>query len=314
MPASSQGSADGPRSAAEAQAYEHTAVWLRAYRLIRVCLHILCGCFYVGALFPFMTQARRFRAIQKWSRSLLHILAVRYTLDGVLPSSSPTLIVSNHVSWLDIWIINAIVPVRFVAKSDIRRWPVLGFLVKHSGTIFIRRDKRRDTAHTNRAIVQALTNGNYVAIFAEGATTDGTQLKPYHASLLQPAVGAGAKVVVLAIRYVREDGALDLDAAYTDERSLWQSAQLILRHRTVSAEVVIAEVLEVSNKTRRQIAREAELATARALGFAPARRGPGTPGDLRAEAQRADLPKHNRYPSPLHSAPTAAPTLTSDRR
>jgi 1-acyl-sn-glycerol-3-phosphate acyltransferase len=119
---------------------------VRVYRLLRLCLHLIQGCLYVGVVFPFLTSKRRFRAIRAWSRKLLRILHVRYTLHGHLPTLTPILIVSNHVSWLDIWVIDAVVAVRFVAKSDIRRWPVIGFLVKGVGTIFIERDKRRDTA------------------------------------------------------------------------------------------------------------------------------------------------------------------------
>jgi 1-acyl-sn-glycerol-3-phosphate acyltransferase len=213
---------------------EHTSRLVQACRLARLCLHMVSGCLQVGIVFPFLPSRWRFLFIRRWSRQLLRILRVHYATRGELPAGSPTLIVSNHVSWLDIWIINSVVGVRFVAKSDIRRWPVIGFLVKGAGTIFIERDKRHDTARTNRYIVRALTRGEYVAIFPEGICTDGREVRPYHASLFQPAVGAGAKVAVLALRYVREDGELNDDASYAGERSLLQSTRLILRQRTAA--------------------------------------------------------------------------------
>jgi len=145
-----------------------TSAPARVYRLVRLCVHLIHGCFYVGVLFPFLNSRLRFRAIRLWSKKLLRILHVRYTVRGHLPAGTPTLIVSNHVSWLDIWVINSVIGVRFVAKSDIRRWPIVGFLVKGAGTIFIERDKRHDTARTNRSIVRALTHAEYVAIFPEG--------------------------------------------------------------------------------------------------------------------------------------------------
>jgi len=274
-----------------------TPVLGRAYRLVRLCLHLLHGCLYVGVVFPFLTSRRRFRAIRRWSRKLLRILHVRYSVHGHLPAGTPTLIVSNHVSWLDIWVIDALIGVRFVAKSDIRRWPVIGFLVKGAGTIFIERDKRHDTARTNRSIVQALTHGEYVAIFPEGICTDGRELKPYHASLFQPAVGAGAKVAVMALRYIHHDGELNADATYAGDRSLIESTRLILRQRTLHAEVIFAGEINVSGKTRRDIAVEAEVATARALALPPPRRKPGTAGGLPAAEPITRAPTDNRYPS-----------------
>jgi 1-acyl-sn-glycerol-3-phosphate acyltransferase len=269
----------------------------RAYRLVRLCLHLVHGCLYVGVVFPFLTSKRRFRAIRRWSRKLLRILHVRYTVHGHLPAGTPTMIVSNHVSWLDIWVINSVVAVRFVAKSDIRRWPVIGFLVKGAGTIFIEREKRHDTARTNRSIVHALTHGEYVAIFPEGICTDGSELKPYHASLFQPAVGAGAKVAVVALRYVHRNGELNADATYAGDRSLVESTRLILRQRALHAEVIVAGEVSVSGKTRRDIAVEAEMVTARALALPTPRRKPGKGGGPAGAQPIVDGPTDSLYPN-----------------
>jgi 1-acyl-sn-glycerol-3-phosphate acyltransferase len=291
-----------------------TPVMVRAYRLLRLCLHLFSGCLYVGVVFPFLTSKRRFHLIRRWSRKLLRILHVRYAVRGQLPVGSPTLIVSNHVSWLDIWVINSVVAVRFVAKSGIRRWPVIGFLVKGAGTIFVEREKRHGTARTNRSMVQALTRGEYVAIFPEGTCTDGSELKPYHASLFQPAVGAGAKVAVVALRYIHGNGQLNGDASYAGERSLVESTRLILRQPTLHAEVIFAGEVRVSGKTRRDIAVEAELATAQALALAPPRRKPGTRGGHPGAEPTADAPTDSRYPNQSHPAAAASPTLTNGRR
>jgi len=274
-----------------------TSAPARVYRLVRLCVHLIHGCFYVGVLFPFLNSRLRFRAIRLWSRKLLRILHVRYTVRGHLPAGTPTLIVSNHVSWLDIWVINSVIGVRFVAKSDIRRWPIVGFLVKGAGTIFIERDKRHDTARTNRSIVRALTHAEYVAIFPEGSCTDGTEVRPYHASLFQPAVGAGAKVAVMALRYVRNNGELNDDASYAGDRTLVESTRLILRHETIRAEVIFAGEITVSGKTRRDIAVEAEIATAQALSLPPPRRRSGTGAHRRAVAPTVDAPTSTPYPN-----------------
>lgn len=288
---------------------------IRLYRLLWLLLHVVYGCYCVGVLFPFFSWSRRVVAIRRWSRQLLRILHVRLRVSGSPPSGhGPTLIVSNHVSWLDIWVLDAVVPVRFVAKSDIRRWPVVGFLVSRAGTIFIERRRPQDTARTNRTIVQALTRGEYVAMFPEGATTDGTAVKPFHASLFQPALGAGARVVVVALRYVNLDGDIDLDASYAGERSLWESVWLILAHRSLRAELTFAATIDVSGKTRRDIARAAECATADALQLPRPGRRAGTAARPPGATPTTSAPINTRYRVRSHLAPAPGPTLTSGRR
>ena len=292
-----------------------TPRFIRILRLTRLLLHLVYGCFYVGVLFPFFSRRRRFRTIGRWARQLLSMLRLRIRVRGSLPAGEgPTMIVCNHVSWLDIWVVNAVVPVRFVAKSDIRRWPVIGFLVAGAGTIFIERQKKQDMVRTNRAIVQALTRGERVAMFPEGTTADGTEVRPFHASLFQPALGADARVVVTALRYVNRDGTPNLDAAYVGDRSLWDSVCLVLAHRTLDAELVFAATIEVRGKTRREIAREAESLTADALWLPRPDRRPGTAADPQAAAPTASSPTSTRYPAQSHPAREADPTLTSVRR
>jgi 1-acyl-sn-glycerol-3-phosphate acyltransferase len=294
---------------------QSTPSFVRLYRLTRLVLHLLYGCYCVGVLFPFFSWQRRVVAIRRWSRQLLSILHVRLTVAGSPPSGhAPTLIVSNHVSWLDIWVLDSVVPVRFVAKSDIRRWPLVGFLVSGAGTIFIERSRPQDTARTNRAIVEALTRGEYVAMFPEGATTDGTAVKAFHASLFQPALGAGARVVVVALRYVKPDGNVNLDASYVDGRSLLQSVRLILGHRRLHAELTFAVTIDVSGKTRRDIARAAESAISDALGLPRPGRRTGTAAGPQDGTPTAFFPTDTPYPARSRLVPAPDPALTNARR
>ena len=304
-----------PRPRKAARERSTTARLVRLYRLARVLLHLFYGCFYVGVLFPFFSSQRRFKSIKRWSRQILDMLHLKVVVHGTRPTGHvPTLIVSNHVSWLDIWVVNSVVPVRFVAKSDIRRWPVIGFLVSGAGTIFIERRKRHDTMRTNRTIVEALTSGEYVAVFPEGTTTDGTEIKPFHASLFQPALGAGARVAVAALRYVDHGGDLDLDASYAADRSLWTSVRLILARRHLRAELIFAAVVDVRGKTRRDIARETERAIADALGLRHPGRRTETARDLPDATPTASAPTDTLYPDRSHLARAPAPALTSARR
>jgi 1-acyl-sn-glycerol-3-phosphate acyltransferase len=248
----------------------------RAFRFLRLIWHFLKGCAISACVFPLVSREAQLRIIRRWSRGLLDILRIRLHVHGAPPLGMvPTLIVSNHVSWLDIWLIHSVNPVRFVAKSDIRRWPLVGWLVGRAGTIFIEREKRHDTARTNRVIIDTLTRGERVGIFPEGTTTDGSELKPFHASLFQPAVGAGARIVAVGLRYPGPGDRPNLDAAYTGERSLLESLRLILRHPTLPAELIFAGVVDVSGKTRREIARETEALIAGALRLPVPGRKPG---------------------------------------
>jgi 1-acyl-sn-glycerol-3-phosphate acyltransferase len=294
---------------------ESTPRFVRLYRVIRLLVHLIYGCYRVGVLFPFFSWNRRFAAIKRWSAQLLRILRLRLTVRGSLPSGhAPTLIVSNHVSWLDVWVLDSVVPVRFVAKSDIRRWPLIGFLVSRAGTIFIERSKPQDTARTNRTIVEALTRGERVAMFPEGATTDGTGVKPYHASLFQPALGAGARVVVVALRYLNADGSPNLDASYVGERSLWESLRLILAQRSLHAQLTFAATIDVSGKTRREIARAAECATADALQVPRPGRKPGTAAGPPGATLSTFSPTGTPCPGRSRCVPAPGPALTSGRR
>jgi 1-acyl-sn-glycerol-3-phosphate acyltransferase len=153
-----------------------------------------------------------------------------------------------------------------------------------------------------------------VAVFPEGTTTDGTELKPFHASLFQPALGAGARVVVMTLRYVRGDGSVDLDASYAGTRSLWESIGLILAQRRLRAEVTFAGTVDVHGKTRRDIARETEAIIAVALGLPRPGRRAGTVGDLPGAGPTASAPTDILYPVQSRPARGPDPTLTSVQR
>ncbi|HEY7758919.1 MAG TPA: lysophospholipid acyltransferase family protein [Burkholderiales bacterium] len=241
---------------------------VQAWRLLRLIAHLVRGLATEALVFPFVGSQRELAIIRRWSRGLLRVLNVKLHVSGTPPGGrAPTLLVTNHVSWLDIWVIHAVCPVRFVAKSDVRRWPVLGWLVARSGTIFIERTRRHDTGRTNRRIVEVLSRGERVGVFPEGTTTDGTHLRPFHASLFQPALGAGARIVNAAIRYPLPNGAPNPDVAYTGERSLLASLRLILAQPRLRAELIFCGVIEPVGKTRRDLARESHRLIAHALGL-----------------------------------------------
>lgn len=145
-------------------------------------------------------------------RLFLRLFHVRVTVIGE-PPRGPTLVLANHVSWLDIPVIGSLAPLSFVAKSEVAGWPVVGLLARLQRTEFVQRAKRHLTAQVNQAIAGRLAGGETIVLFAEGTTGDGNRVLPFRASLIGAARaaldGAGLDRVTLqplAVAYVRRNG------------------------------------------------------------------------------------------------------------
>ena len=152
-----------------------------------------------------------------------------------------------------------------MAKSEVRRWPLIGWLSARTGTLFIERGSRRHAARINLAIHDAFAQGDAVAVFPEGTTTRGDELLRFHASLLQPAVDEEALIVPVAIRYADEEGNLELAAAYVGETTLMQSLAQIVRVPRIHAEVRFLPAIESRGRTRRELAQLSHARIAAAL-------------------------------------------------
>jgi len=225
------------------------------FRATRVALHIAYG-LAMALPYPHFPASLRRRILQSWSAGLLDILNVRIDLaaDDALYSLRRGLIVTNHISWLDIYVLNAVVPMRFVAKSEVRGWPVIGWLCERAGTLFIERGKARAAARMNVQLAERLHNGECLAVFPEGTTTDGTQVAHFHASLLQPAIDAAAPVYPIAIRYQDEQGAHSTAAAYIDDLSFGASMWNILREPELHVRLIACSPLAPAGSDRRSLA------------------------------------------------------------
>ena len=240
-------------------------------------LHVLLGLATVVAVFPWITQVSRNRINQQWSRILIAIAGARVmasglTLtaavrrDGVETTSGGRLVLANHISWLDIIAINAVLPSRFIAKAEIREWPVLGVLVSRSGTLYIERGRRHAVAAMNQTVREHLQSGETIVVFAEGTTTDGSGLLPFHSNLIAPAIDVGAAIWPLAIRYT-ERGERSSAAAYIGEMGILTSLAKVLVARRLLIEVaVLAPITTVGMPDRHAIARAARGAIANHLG------------------------------------------------
>lgn len=244
---------------------ETSSLVTRGLRLARIVLHLLHGLLTATLFFPFFSRARCRQEIRTWSGVLLRILGLRVHVHGTPARVRPLMLVANHVSWLDIFALNSVNPVRFVAKSEIRRWPVIGWLSARTGTLFIKRGRRSDTARVNGLIAEAMLEDDVVAVFPEGTTTDGAQVLRFHSSLLQPALIADAAVQPVALRFAHKDGSLCIDAAYDGDKSLWQSLLQIIARQEMDAHLHFLPLLAKDVPHRRALADAAHSAIASRL-------------------------------------------------
>lgn len=240
----------------------------RTLRFARLALHLMSAVAMVALVFPFSHGARRARLVRRWSAQLLDILAVRIEFIGTPPAGTiPAMIVSNHVSWLDILAINAVRAVRFVAKSDIGRWPVAGWVCKQVGTLFIDRTHPHQIARINQQVAVALRAGDTFAVFPEGTTTAGNVLLPFHSALLQPALACDARLYPLAIRYTRADGSLCSEADYDGDKSLVDTLRLMVTQPVINVRLEFLAPLACDSGDRHELAQSAAAAIAFALNL-----------------------------------------------
>ena len=198
-----------------------------AWRLLRVLLHVLHGAVICAFVFPFLEPEPRRRRVGWFAQRMLVLLDVAVDSHGT-PHAAPCMLVANHVSWLDILVINSVRPVRFVSKADVRAWPVLGRLVTCGGTLYIERERKRDAMRVVHQVADALKANHTIAIFPEGTTSAGHGLLPFHANLLQAAIVTGTPVQPLALRYADDGEAVSAAAAYVGDMNLVESVWAVV--------------------------------------------------------------------------------------
>ena len=180
------------------------------------------------------------------------------------------MLVSNHISWLDIFVINALTPAAFVSKDDVKGWPLIGWLCARTETIFLERGSRAAAQRTREAMLAELGSGAHVAVFPEGTTTAGDRVLPFHAALFQGAIDAAVPVVPLALRYVDAAGRSSRAPAYDGEVTLGQCLLAIARAGGLTAELRILAPLDGASADRRHLASRCHHAIAWHLGHAAA--------------------------------------------
>lgn len=238
-----------------------TSLATRAWRLARLAAHIGGGLATLAWTFPRATQRRRDQILRAWAHKVLRILSLRHVVDlppGFDATAGRRLYVGNHISWIDIYALQAVTAARFVAKAELASWPVLGRLIRESGTVFIERGKRSDTRRINLTLRAHLEAGEIIAVFPEGTTSDGRDVLKFHANLLQSALDAGAEIVPFCLRYCDSRGHYSEAPAYIGDLSFWQSIRRVLRERRLVCELTVFAPLDTAGRGRREIASAAE--------------------------------------------------------
>ncbi len=239
--------------------------------LIVLLLHVLVGLAIALVIFPPLSLELRNRIIQIWSRMVLRIVGVRLITpkDAAASSRRGCIAAANHISWLDILVLNAIAPRRFIAKSEIARWPLAGWLVSLVGTLYIERGRRHAVHAINHAVRERLHAGETIGIFPEGTTSDGSLLLPFHANLLQPALDTGAEIRPIALRYSQR-GRRSRAAAYVGDDSLAQSLWWVITAPHLTAEAFLLPALPAEISNRHAAARALRGAIGEALALSEA--------------------------------------------
>jgi 1-acyl-sn-glycerol-3-phosphate acyltransferase len=234
------------------------AVW----RLLRCLLHIALGLWIIRTQFPKWSEAQRAERIRRWSSDALAFSGITVQLSGEPPvPSTPVLVVCNHISWLDIMVMQSVYPVRFVSKADVANWPLVGWLVKGCGTVLIERERRSDVLRVIQIMAQHLRQGEALAVFPEGTTGDtgahGHNVLKFHANLIQAAIDAATPIQPWSLRYHdQRTGTQSHAADYVGDTTLLTSIWRVLRAEPMLAKVHCGESRVHDAAERKLIAQE----------------------------------------------------------
>lgn len=238
------------------------------WRLLRLSVVILLGLLVAAALglgerFALRASLQRRQGLTRWFMvRLAAALPYRVRIIGELPPQ-PMLWVANHVSWCDIPLLGMLQPLSFLAKAEVASWPVLGWLARQAGTLFIRRGAG-DAAQINQQLANHLHQGRHLLIFPEGTSTDGSSVRTFHPRLFACAIEAGCAVQPVAIRYLR-DGKPDTVVPFVGDDELPAHLRRLLASDMAEVEIHLLPPIPVATLSRKAIAEQAQLAVERAL-------------------------------------------------
>jgi 1-acyl-sn-glycerol-3-phosphate acyltransferase len=224
------------------------AVW----KFLRGLCHVFMGMWTIYIRFPKLSPEQREMRVQAWSLQFLALWHIHLKVLGQPVPNGPALLVCNHISWLDIVVIHAARHCRFVSKSDIRDWPLVGMLATGAGTLYIERTQRKDALRMVKDMASAMEAGDVVAIFPEGTTSDGLDLLPFHANLIQSAIQAQAPVQPMLLQFLnKQTREISFAPCYIGDDTLIGSMWRTLKAPGITAVVHFGDLQHADGRDRR---------------------------------------------------------------
>jgi len=234
-------------------------------RKLRLTIHLLYGMWIVARRFPRVSASERAELNRVWSLEMLRLAGMKLVVhNDEARLDAGVLVVGNHISWIDIYVINAWRPTPFVSKAEIRKWPVVGWLAHQLGTVFVQREKRSDAKRIMHELANRLLAGEMMCVFPEGTTTDGQSLLPFHANMFQAAVSASCPVQPICLMYEDAQGRQSTVPAYIGDMSLNDSLNALLSAGALTAHLYVCNPL-APGADRRLLASEAQASVDAAL-------------------------------------------------
>lgn len=227
---------------------------LRLLKFARLAIAFSQAIWLVWRRFPAWQPAQRQHAIQCWARSVLAILEVELVCPSPLHALPTRLLVCNHLSWLDVLVLQSLVPAVFVAKSEVQHWPVVGKLARACATLFVRRSCARSARTMVEDAALVLGQGLCVVAFPEGTSSDGSGVGSFHSNIFECAIRAGTPVQALALKYLDStNGQVATAALFTGDRTLLASLWQVTGHTGIQAQLRLAPGIGVAGHNRKSL-------------------------------------------------------------
>lgn len=216
--------------------------------------------------FPRLQPDQKLKEIQRWACKVLQILQVEVLFEGERPTPGASLVVANHVSWLDILVLQSQLPGLFVAKAEVRRWPLIGRMAQVCSTIFVERASRQSARSMVEDTLKALGQGYSVVAFPEGTSSDGSDLGVFHTNIFEAAIRARTPVQPVALGYFNAHTGLPDDTAhFIGAATLVSSLRKVMASSSIKASVHFGGFILPQGHNRKSLAMQAQQSIRRQM-------------------------------------------------
>ncbi|WP_071057796.1 1-acyl-sn-glycerol-3-phosphate acyltransferase [Pelistega sp. MC2] len=239
-------------------------------RVIGLLCVLILGLFIAFAIYAWLGKTQKEWVLSNWSKLLMSTTGVRITQEGQPIMGGPVMLTANHVSWIDIFIINSQRATSFIAKSEIRQWPVIGWLVAAVGTIFIQRGSRQAVIDINAGMADYFKENTCIGLFPEGTTSDGFTVLHMFSGLLEGAMNARVPIQPVALLFTYK-GKRSGRVAFVGEQTLVANIWVLLSSKDVgvtvrflppitqAGEEVLIPRQELADKIRERLLQEVDV-------------------------------------------------------